>query len=198
MGIEFQEGIGQEAEVPSAPADDDSSFEAQAEASLWDESVSDDAFQDQQGPAAESAESDMDGMDEIFDMDDVDGIDEMGGVDEVAEEDQGQDDQDGMTIMPDETTASCTLMNLDTGETYHITGEHVIIGRGRYEGAVVLRDPNASRQHAELVWDQGGWVMHDLGSTNGTLVNDQECDTARLIDGDMLTIGVTNLVFRAG
>ena len=65
-------------------------------------------------------------------------------------------------------------------------------------GCVVLGDPNASRRHAELVYDGTSWSIRDLNSTNGTLVNDQDVNEATLQSGDVITIGLTNLEFRVG
>jgi pSer/pThr/pTyr-binding forkhead associated (FHA) protein len=41
-------------------------------------------------------------------------------------------------------------------------------------------------------------VVDDLGSTNGTLVNDVAADERALEDGDRITIGSTVLEFRTG
>lgn len=115
-----------------------------------------------------------------------------------ADEEESLDADDGAGTLAEDLGPSCTLTDRDSGETFRIVGERVTIGRERAEGSVVLSDPNASRRHAELVWIQGGWVVRDLNSTNGTLVNDVERDTWRLSEGDVLTIGITNLEFRAG
>lgn len=93
---------------------------------------------------------------------------------------------------------ACTLIDLGSGRTYRITTWQASIGRERVTGGVVLTDPNASRRHAELVFDGSAWSVRDLNSTNGTLVNDVDVPEARLHDGDVLTIGLTNLEFRAG
>ena len=93
---------------------------------------------------------------------------------------------------------ACTLTNLTTGQTFAIDSERVPVGRESAPGAVVVRDPNASRRHAEIVYSHGTWVVRDLNSTNGTLVNDMEVQEMPLHDGDVLTIGLTNLEFRAG
>ncbi len=93
---------------------------------------------------------------------------------------------------------ACTLVDLGSGRTYHIAGDRVSIGRERVAGGVVITDPNASRRHAELVFDGSEWLVHDLNSTNGTLVNDADVAEARLHPGDVLTIGLTNLEFREG
>ena len=65
-------------------------------------------------------------------------------------------------------------------------------------GGIVLRDPNVSRRHAELSHHGSGWTITDLNSTNGTLVNDVDVDQCALRDGDLITLGLTNLEFREG
>lgn len=95
-----------------------------------------------------------------------------------------------------EPLPSCTLVNLGSGQVFHIDSGYAPIGRERSGGSVVLSDPNVSRRHAELVYDGTSWHIRDLNSTNGTLVNDLDVSEARLFDGDVLTIGLTNLEFR--
>jgi Protein of unknown function (DUF3662)/FHA domain len=62
---------------------------------------------------------------------------------------------------------------------------------------IVLGDANVSRKHAELRSDGGRWIVMDLGSTNGTLVNGKPATKRPLDDDDRLTFGSTELVFRA-
>lgn len=90
------------------------------------------------------------------------------------------------------------LIDLGNGRNYRITTERAPIGRERVSGGVVLTDPNVSRRHAELLFDGVNWSVRDLNSTNGTLVNDVDVPESRLHDGDVLTIGLTNLEFREG
>ena len=73
----------------------------------------------------------------------------------------------------------------------------VVIGRGGVD--FDLDDPNVSRRHAEVMPTDGGVIVKDLGSSNGTFVNNQEIvDTARLAPGDDLLVGVTVLELRGG
>lgn len=92
--------------------------------------------------------------------------------------------------------ASCLLIDRQSGRTYQGMAPKTYIGRERTPGGIVLHDPNVSRRHAELTYDGRAWRIHDLGSTNGTLVNDVDIETCVLRDGDLITVGLLNLEFR--
>jgi serine phosphatase RsbU (regulator of sigma subunit) len=71
----------------------------------------------------------------------------------------------------------------------------VTIGRGELAD-VRLDDVTVSRRHAELRPDLGAWLLVDLGSANGVLVNDQRIAAPRaLVDGDRIGIGQVVLRF---
>ncbi len=61
---------------------------------------------------------------------------------------------------------------------------------GRWEGCeVVLSDPEVSRKHAQIRHEGGRYVLVDLGSKNGTLVNGVRAERAVVLaDGDELVI----------
>ncbi|HET7482253.1 MAG TPA: DUF3662 and FHA domain-containing protein [Actinomycetota bacterium] len=80
-------------------------------------------------------------------------------------------------------------------ERISVTKAPVIIGR-LASSDVVLSDSNVSRRHAELRKADKGWVLVDLGSTNGTVVNGNLAREHPLKDGDRLTFGTTELVFK--
>ena len=72
------------------------------------------------------------------------------------------------------------------------------IGRSR-DCAIVLEDAGVSRHHAELRPDEDGWLVEDLGSTNGVLVNGRRIRGGQsLQDGDRLELGSTEVVFELG
>jgi hypothetical protein len=83
------------------------------------------------------------------------------------------------------------------GEREIPLGARCVIGRGA-EADVQLTDIGASRRHAELVLVDGRCELHDLGSTNGTLINGQRVEAATMTDGDKIMIGTTTLLFRSG
>jgi hypothetical protein len=75
-----------------------------------------------------------------------------------------------------------------------VSGDPFVIGRSR-ECDLVLDDPNVSRRHAELRRENGGWAVHDLGSTNGIKLNGKRSRGARLSPGDEITLGLSRLTF---
>jgi pSer/pThr/pTyr-binding forkhead associated (FHA) protein len=76
-----------------------------------------------------------------------------------------------------------------------ITRAPVTIGR-MSSNDVVLSDGNVSRRHAEIRQNGTDWMLVDLGSTNGSLVNGKVAKEHKLSDGDRLTLGESELVFR--
>jgi hypothetical protein len=71
------------------------------------------------------------------------------------------------------------------------------IGIGRQsDNELVIPDPGVSRHHAEVVNRDGTFVLRDLGSTNGTVVNGTVVREHELRDGDRITLGRTVVEFR--
>jgi FHA domain len=64
----------------------------------------------------------------------------------------------------------------------------LVIGRSR-DCDVVLGSQGVSRRHARLLFRDGHWVIRDLGSTNGTLVNGVRVGRCRLHPGDRVIFG---------
>jgi hypothetical protein len=73
--------------------------------------------------------------------------------------------------------------------------DRFLIGRSP-RANLVLDDPTVSRRHAELSRAGPAWLIVDLGSTNGTLVNGWRVERARLREDDEVRLGSARLVFR--
>jgi hypothetical protein len=82
------------------------------------------------------------------------------------------------------------------GKRNVLSGDRVVIGRSR-ESDIVIDDPNVSRKHAELRARDGGWVVVDLGSTNGVKVNGRRAKETPLQPGDEIMLGLVRLEFEA-
>ncbi|MGH2663394.1 MAG: FhaA domain-containing protein [Actinomycetota bacterium] len=91
--------------------------------------------------------------------------------------------------------AGARLILADNGKEFPLDGERSVIGR-LTGSEVEIQDPGASRRHAEIRRRGDEFVVVDLGSTNGTLVNDAPVSEHTLEDGDRITIGRTILEFR--
>ena len=81
------------------------------------------------------------------------------------------------------------------GRTHELGGRRVVLGRSK-ECDIQVADPNASRRHAELRREGDAYWLVDLGSTNGLDVNGKRTQRAKLANGDRVTIGTTELVFK--
>jgi pSer/pThr/pTyr-binding forkhead associated (FHA) protein len=89
----------------------------------------------------------------------------------------------------------------DAGRRYPLTGEQVILGRSS-QCEIVLADlqEQASRQHAQVHWQDGAWTVKDLGSMNGTFLNERRLSPHvpyTLYPGDRIRVAGTMLVFEA-
>lgn len=86
---------------------------------------------------------------------------------------------------------------LPSGQRISLGDRPISVGR-LPECTIPLSDHNVSRKHAEIRPGRGAYVVVDLGSTNGTMVNGTRItDEQRLGDGDILSFGSTYVRFEA-
>jgi FhaA, N-terminal domain/FHA domain len=86
---------------------------------------------------------------------------------------------------------------LPSGERIPLGDRPVTVGR-MSDCSIPLNDQNVSRRHAEIKPGRGAYVVTDLGSTNGTMVNGTRIiGEQRLSDGDILSFGSTYVRFEA-
>ena len=81
------------------------------------------------------------------------------------------------------------------GTKHELDGGQAVIGRSK-ECDIQLPDPNVSRRHAEVRQEGAAYWVIDLDSTNGMEVNGRRQKRAKLRQGDRITLGSTELVFR--
>src|SRR5690606_15598275 len=74
-------------------------------------------------------------------------------------------------------------------------GREILLGRGA-DCHVALADTLCSRVHARLVFRDGGWLLCDAQSRNGTFVNGQKVEEAMLGEGHVVRVGGSELEFR--
>jgi diguanylate cyclase (GGDEF)-like protein len=86
------------------------------------------------------------------------------------------------------------LTGSNVGERYRIEDPEIVIGRASGV-AIRLTDDGVSRRHARLIRAESNEVsIEDLGSSNGTLVNNQQITSVVLRDGDKIRIGSTTIL----
>ncbi|XXF75964.1 FHA domain-containing protein [Myxococcaceae bacterium GXIMD 01537] len=80
----------------------------------------------------------------------------------------------------------------DKGKRKRFKGVRMVLGRAQGID-VELSDQSVSRRHVELVMGEGGVVLRDLGSGNGTRVNDERVEERLLEHGDVIALGKTRI-----
>lgn len=82
------------------------------------------------------------------------------------------------------------LKRVDLQRKTYVIGRHA-------DCDIVLPDRTVSSQHARLVCTEEECFLEDMGSTNGTLIDNQSVDKCLLQDSQMLTIGKYQLTYRS-
>lgn len=86
------------------------------------------------------------------------------------------------------------------GHIFNLHPDATVIGR-ESSCDIVVDDPSISRQHAKIRVVEGDdkkkhFILHDLATENGTLLNGEEVDKCELEDGDQVVVGQTRFVFK--
>lgn len=79
---------------------------------------------------------------------------------------------------------------------FPLNKDHMLIGR-EVKCAIMLNDNSVSRQHSSITRLAEGYLLKDLGSSNGTYVNGQRVQEYLLQDGDQVSIGDIEFWFEA-
>jgi two-component system cell cycle response regulator len=83
------------------------------------------------------------------------------------------------------------------GRRFTLNGTEHFVGR-LAELDIALEGEGLSRKHARIYRTEQGWFVEDLGSTNGTMINDVKTERGQLRDGDLVRFGVATCKFLAG
>jgi pSer/pThr/pTyr-binding forkhead associated (FHA) protein len=103
-------------------------------------------------------------------------------------------------IAAPEGGASARLVAKDGGVTHTLMAERVTFGRRSSSDVVMKEDSYISGSHAEITYQNGAFVLTDVGSTNGTFVNGKRLEPnapVTLKDRDEVTMGTTDFIFHA-
>jgi two-component system cell cycle response regulator len=106
----------------------------------------------------------------------------------------------GVSEATSEPGQSCLIVfyGQNLGKRYFLDKDEQIIGRSD-SAHVRVDQESVSRKHARIVSIPNGcWRVMDLGSTNGTFVNNQPVVDAKLHDGDMVRVGQTIFKYLSG
>jgi hypothetical protein len=108
-------------------------------------------------------------------------------------------DRTAVFVIPDVDGPRATIREIradQSSRSIAFDGRPLTIGRATDNG-LVLRDGRASRHHARIDGRRGSLVLSDLGSTNGSFVNDRRVESVALGEGDRIRIGTTTLLVEA-
>ena len=109
---------------------------------------------------------------------------------------------------PAESGIAC--LELEDGQRFDLGSEETLLGRSdpldQIEPDVDLSyyggfEQGVSRRHAIIMSDENGYVLEDLGSTNGTVVNREKVipgSPVNLVEGDVIHLGKMKAIFHAG
>jgi len=80
-------------------------------------------------------------------------------------------------------------------QVYDLDKETILIGR-EDDADIVIDNPSVSRKHAQISKQGGGWVVQDLGSSNGTFLHGQKITAPQPVkEGDEIGFGKFSVVF---
>ena len=90
----------------------------------------------------------------------------------------------------------CIRVINNDGRVYNVPflKNQMAIGRSK-DNDVILADQTISRNHANIIQTNEGYLLTDLGSFNGTQVNEESIQSALLRHNDQIKIGHTKLLF---
>lgn len=117
-------------------------------------------------------------------------------VDEVALSDLTTSDRAAVEALPPTSALLIVQRGPNLGARFLLDAERTTAGR-HPSADIFLDDVTVSRKHAEFVANDGGYLVRDVGSLNGTYVNRERIDSIQLKAGDEVQVGKYRLTFHA-
>ena len=96
-----------------------------------------------------------------------------------------------------DASALLKLKSENGEENFALGTQSLTIGRNP-KNDIVLLDRTISRQHARVAYEDGGWVLIDLSSGGGLLINGTRTQNAKLKHGDSIELGDFTFTFENG
>ena len=123
----------------------------------------------------------------------------------VTDEEKSRAEESGTLITASVNTGHGNLVitsGPQEGHNVPLLLKEITVGRATSNATweIGLQDQSVSRPHARLKYQEETWILYDLGSANGTKINNTPVtEQGRpLRDGDIITFGQTLVLYRAG
>lgn len=118
--------------------------------------------------------------------------------DTERDEPQGESAEDAELIERLEPNTALLVVRRgpSAGARFLLDSDVTTVGR-HPDSHIFFDDVTVSRRHAEFRRSDAAFVLHDVGSLNGTYINRKRIDDAQLVSGDQVQIGKYRLVFLA-
>ena len=115
-------------------------------------------------------------------------------ADDYARASLGQADQAAVEALPPSSALLIVQRGPNQGARFLLDAPRTTAGR-HPNSDIFLDDVTVSRKHAEFLSEDGGYVVRDVGSLNGTYVNLERVDSAVLRAGDEVQVGKYRLTY---
>ncbi|WP_243729098.1 FHA domain-containing protein [Nesterenkonia sphaerica] len=102
-----------------------------------------------------------------------------------------------ISALPKSSALLIAHTGANQGARFLLDKDEITVGR-HPEADIFLDDVTVSRRHVRIVRGQGGFEVLDLGSLNGTYVNNDRVDRYRLCTNDEVQVGKFRLTFYSG
>lgn len=107
-----------------------------------------------------------------------------------------QEEVAAVEALPAGSALLIVLKGPNVGARFLLDADTTTVGR-RPRADIFIDDVTVSRRHAEFLRTEGGFLVRDMGSINGTYVNRERVEARNINDGDEVQIGKFRLTFHA-